>query len=245
MTRLAAKRTIVTGGATGIGRAIALRFAAEGARVAVLDLPSRAAEAGEVGLFFPCDVSVAADCSQAVAEAAAAFGGLDVVVNNAGISISGDVETTDEADWDRTFAINVKSVYLISRHAMPHLRAAGGGAIVNIASEAAVMAYAGDAAYCASKAAVVQLTRTMALRHAVDRIRVNAVCPGAIRTEMWDHFIASQPNPAEAEAETLARHPLGFGTPAEVAAMVAYLATDEARYVTGAALMIDGGATCL
>jgi NAD(P)-dependent dehydrogenase (short-subunit alcohol dehydrogenase family) len=240
--RIAGKRAIVTGAARGIGAAIVRRFVAEGARVAVLDLPGRLASGGA---FIACDVSRAADCDNAVAEADAMLGGIDILVNNAGIAPSGDVETMAEADWDRTFAVNVKSIFLMSRRVIPIMRAGGGGAIINIASDSAFMGYETDPAYCASKAAVVQLCRSMALRHARDKIRVTAVCPGAVKTEMWDEFVSQQPDPVAAEKETLARYPLGFAKPEEVAAAVLYLATDEARFVTGSPLLIDGGSTAL
>lgn len=252
MGRIAGKRAIVTGAAGGIGAAIAKRFVAEGARVVVLDLADRAAAAGKLvaqldgrATFAPCDVSRASDCDGAVAEANAALGGVDILVNNAGIAPSGDVETMPEADWDRTFAVNVKSIFLMSRRVIPIMRASGGGAIINIASDSAFMGYESDPAYCASKAAVVQLCRSMALRHARDKIRVTAVCPGAVKTEMWDDFVHQQADPATAEKEALARYPLGFAKPDEIAAAVLYLATDEARFVTGSPLLIDGGSTAL
>ncbi len=252
MRRLEGKAAIVTGAARGIGAAIARRFVAEGARTAILDLQSQAASAealavelGGLNCFFACDVADASDCDRAVASAADRLGPIHVLVNNAGIAPSGDVETMSETEWDRTFAVNVKSIFLMSRRVIPIMRKAGGGSIVNIASESAFMGYATDPAYCASKAAVVHLCRAMALQHARDKIRVNSVCPGAINTEMWRDFCNQQSDPAATETEVLARHPLGFGTVEDIAAATLYLASDEARYVTGSPLIIDGGATSL
>lgn len=240
---------MVTGAARGIGAAIAGRFLEEGARVAVLDLPAMADQAKALvqgqarATFFPCDVRSAADCDAAVARAIGWGGAPAVLVNNAGVAPSGDLETLPEADWDLTFDVNVKSIYLMSRRVVPAMRQAGGGVIINIASESAFITFETDPAYCASKAAVVHLTRCMALRHARDGIRVNSVCPGAIATEMWRDFCAQQDDPAATEREVLARHPLGFGTAQEVAGAVLYLASPEARYITGTPLSIDGGAT--
>ncbi len=247
MGRLAGKVAIVTGAAGAIGAAIAVAFAREGARVAVLDRDG--AGAGRVAAGLPgavavtCDVASAGSVRAAVAEATAALGPCTVLVNNAGISITGGVEAIGEADWDLTFAVNVKSVYLMSREVIPAMRAAGGGAIVNIASESAFIGFAMHPAYCASKAAMVQLSRSMATGLAPDRIRVNALCPGTIDTPLYRGFLAQQADPQAVHAEVVRMHPLGLGSPEDIAHAAVYLAADESRYATGAAFLVDGGAT--
>ena len=248
--RLAGKVAVVTGAGRGIGAACAARFAAEGAKVAMLDLepaggagsgPARAI--GGVAVFVACDLTAAQDCARAAAAVERDLGPVDVLVNNAGIALSGGLEEIGEAEWDRTFDVNVKGIYLLTRHILPMMRARGVGSIVNMASESAVIGFPMHPAYCASKAAVVQLTRSMAVRYAPDRIRVNALCPGTIDTELYRGFLASLPDPAAVEAEVLAMHPLGLGTVDDIAAAALFLASDEARYMTGAAMAVDGGST--
>lgn len=246
--RLQGKVAIVTGAARGIGAAIARRFAGEGARVALFDLDRAAGEEaarslGDAARFFPCDVARAVDCDRAVAAAADLFGPATVLVNNAGISIPGGLEEMSEEDWRATFSVNVGAIHLVGRRVIPMMRAAGGGAIVNIASESAFIGFPMHPAYCASKAAVVHLSRSMAVRYAPDRIRVNALCPGTIDTELYRNFISRQPDPEATHRSVLAMHPLGLGKPEDIAAAALYLASDEAAYVTGAPMLVDGGAT--
>lgn len=248
--RLYGKIALITGASRGIGAACARRFAAEGATVAVLDLVSAtergealAAEIGGGSLFLPCDVRDPANCKQAVAAVERALGQMDVLVNNAGVALVGGLEELSEQDWDRTFGVNVKGIYLLTRHVLPLMRAKGGGSIVNMASESAVIGFPMHPAYCASKAAVVQLTRSMAVRYAADRIRVNALCPGTLDTELYRGFLASLDDPAAVEAEVLAMHPLGLGTVEDIANAALFLVSDEARYMTGAAMAVDGGST--
>jgi NAD(P)-dependent dehydrogenase (short-subunit alcohol dehydrogenase family) len=190
-----------------------------------------------------CDVSDAASVRAAVAEANRSVGPATVLVNNAGISITGGVEDISEEAWDRTFAVNVKSVYLLSREVIPAMRAAGSGSIINIASESAFIGFAMHPAYCASKAAMVHLSRSMATGLAKDRIRVNALCPGTIDTPLYRGFLAQQADPDTVHAEVVRMHPLGLGAPEDIAHAAVYLAADESRYATGAAFLVDGGAT--
>lgn len=250
--RLADKNALVTGGGSGIGRQTALRFAAEGANVLVTDIAGDRAEetaelitgAGGTALARPMDVTRAADVEAGLELMASELGGVDVVVNNAGVTIVGAVHTMDESDWDKELTVNLKSVYIVSKAAWPHLEARGGGAIVSTASIAGLWAIPDDAAYCASKAGVVMLTKCMALDGAKANIRVNCVCPGFIQTPMIDGYFADQPDPEAAREFAAGLHPLGrLGEPLDIADGFVYLASDEARWVTGTALVVDGGLT--
>ncbi len=251
MDRLRGKAALVTGGGSGIGRSIAQRFAEEGAVVMVADLRGQAAaETAEmIGgngrvASVEVDVTSASAVQRALARTEDELGGLDVVVNNAGITIVGSVEELSEEQWDQELSINLKSVYVVSRAAWPRLRERGGGAIVSTASIAGLWAIPDDAAYCASKAAVIMLTKCMALDGARDGIRVNCVCPGFVRTPMIDGYFADQPDPEAARRFATGLHPLGrLGEPVDIAEAFVYLASDEARWVSGTALVVDGGLT--
>jgi len=246
--RLAGARVLVTGAASGIGRAIAERCAGEGATVALLDLDGEAAERAraEVGgaLALAANVTDAGAVSAAVERICAALGGLDGVVNNAGIPMVGRVDELAEDDWDRALAVDLKSVYLVSRAAWPHLVSAGGGAIVNTGSIAGMWATEAQPAYSAAKAATIMLTKCMALDGARDGIRVNCVSPGFVRTPMLERFIAGQDDPAAVETAVSVRAPLGrLGEPLDIAEAFVYLLSAEARWVTGSNLVVDGGLT--
>ncbi len=244
--RLAQKVAIVTGGASGIGLAIARAFLREGAEVAIFDSDGKALQAAnDVPMRHTCDVTDTSAVNAAVAAVGDRFGPVTVLVNNAGISITGNIEEISEPDWDRTFAVNVKSVFLVSRPVVPMMRAAGGGSIINVASESAFIGFAMHPAYCASKAAVVHLSRSMAAGHAKDRIRVNALCPGTIDTPLYRNFLAQQADPHAVNAMVEAMHPLGIGAPGDIAHAAVYLASDESRYATGSAMLVDGGATAI
>ena len=248
MGELSGKVALVTGGATGIGLGSARALAAEGATV-VLFGPDRGAldaatgELGGIGIVG--DVASAASVASLFAEITARFSRLDIVVNSAAIQPYGTVETMDEAGWDRVLAVNLKGIYLTGHHAVPMLRAAGGGAIVNIASVQAIACQTNLAAYVASKGAVLALTRAMALDHAKDGIRVNAVCPGSVDTPML-RFAASENLDGRTEDEVVASwgaaHPIGrVGTTADVGNMVAFLAGPRAAFCTGGEYKVDGG----
>jgi len=252
MGRLDRKVALVTGAGSGIGRRTALRYAQEGAVVVAADIRADAAretasliEAGAgAAQALEIDVTDAASVAAAVAAVCDAHGGLDVVVNNAGITIVGAAHRIVESDWDRELTINLKSVYLVSRAAWPHLVARGGGAILSTASIAGMWAIPEDAAYCASKAGVIMLTKCMALDGARAGIRVNCVCPGFIDTPMIEGYFDAQPDPQAARRSAIGLHPLGrLGTPLDIADAFVYLASDEARWVTGSALVVDGGLT--
>jgi len=232
-------RIVVTGGASGIGRATVERALAEGARVAVLDRDVAAADLGTPATV--CDVTSPDDVERAFAWVDDVLGGVDGLVAAAGIGTeSGDVAATALADWDATIAVNLTGVMLVSRAVVPRLRAAGGGSIVHVASQLALVGTRGSVAYCASKGGVVALARAMALDHALEGIRVNAVCPGPTDTPMFSRSTG----PERREALERTDVPLGrIGQPAEVAAVIVHLLSEDASFVTGAVVTVDGGWT--
>ncbi|MEO6199973.1 MAG: SDR family oxidoreductase [Cryobacterium sp.] len=248
--RLENKNAIVTGGAGGIGRATALAFAAEGAKVAVVDLREDAAEAvadeiragGGTAVAIAADVSNEDDIQRILATTVEAFGGVDVVFNNAGIiRRTTAVETTAE-EWDRVFGVNVKSIFLMSKHVVPIMAANGGGSIVNTGSGWGLKGGGKAISYCASKGAVVNMTRALAIDHGPDGIRVNSVNPGDVNTGMLREEARQLSQDADAFLAESADRPLKrMGEPHEIAAAVVWLASDESSYVTGAALVVDGG----
>jgi NAD(P)-dependent dehydrogenase (short-subunit alcohol dehydrogenase family) len=236
------RRVLITGGASGIGAACVRRFQDDGCSVAVLDRDQGALEASTAEFGTTCDVADADSLAAAVDEAAAALGGLDVVVAAAGIAARGTVADTDPDDWDRVLAVNLRGVYLTGRATIPHLRAAGGGAIVNIASQLGLVAAAGAAAYCASKGAVISLTRAMAIDHGHEGIRVNCVCPGPTDTPLLDPYFGAAADPAaERRAYEAMQLHARLVTADEIAGAVAYLAEPGASSTMGAALVVDGG----
>ena len=244
--RLGGRTALVTGAAQGFGLGIAQRFAREGARVAVLDIDGAAARSaaagiGEGAIALSCDVSRAADVDRAVAEAVAAFGKLDILVNNAGISHRNrPMLEVDEAEFDRVFAVNVKSIYLLARAVVPHFRERGGGVILNIGSTAGIRPRPGLAWYNASKGAVNLLSKSMAVELAPDRIRVNALAPVAGETPLLATFMGE--DTPERRAAFRATIPWGrLSTPQDIANAALFLCSDEAEMVTGAVLEVDGG----
>ncbi len=246
MQRLQNKVAIVTGGSRGIGRAIVERFLAEGARVLATarSKPVRPLPDNVNLVFLAADAARAGDAADVVAKAVDRFGGLDVLVNNAGIQLEKTIEHTSEEEWDRVLAVNLKSVFLYARAALAPMRRRGGGSIVNIGSYDGFVADPGLAAYCASKGGVHALSRAIAVDHGQDGIRCNVICPGWIETEMAEAYLASQPDPAAARRALTSIHPVGrTGQPADIAGLAAWLASDESAFVTGQLFVADGGLT--
>jgi NAD(P)-dependent dehydrogenase (short-subunit alcohol dehydrogenase family) len=241
--RLDGKIAIVTGAGSGIGRAIAIAFHAEGARVVVADISGEekalAEELGGAVTAIRADVTHAGEVEDMVAAAGETFGGLHVIVNNAGIDGEfGAIADCSEENFDRVIAVNLKGVFLGMKYSLPPIVASGGGSVINIASAAGLVGFPTMPAYCASKGGVLQLTRVGALEYAAAGVRVNAICPGVIDTPLIQKIGPALSDPAVAQT------PLGrLGRPAEVAAMAVFLASDESSYVTGAALPVDGGFT--
>jgi len=243
---------IVTGAASGIGAASARLFAAEGAKVALVDLDEAglgrvAADiegAGGQAIVVPGDVSNAGQARDGAARVLETWGRIDVLMTSAGVSLGGTVETTDEATWDRTFAINVKGTYLWIHHVIPTMIAAKSGRIVTVGSQLAQSSQGKSTAYIASKGAIASFTKTVAVDHARQGIRINALMPGAIDTPMPARSLLRQADPVAARAFLDQRHPMGrIGRPEEVARAALFLASDDSSFVTGTLLFVDGGWT--
>jgi NAD(P)-dependent dehydrogenase (short-subunit alcohol dehydrogenase family) len=245
--RLQGKIGIVTGAGSGIGRACAIALAREGARVALVGrrkdrVESLAEEIGDSALAIAADVSKPGEIRRLLNETVSRFGGLTFLLNNAGVLHVGNAEQITEEQWDHTFNVNVRAVWLLSRAALPQMRQAGGGSIINVASTLGMVGARNRAAYAASKGAVVLLTKGMAIDHGHDNIRVNAICPSFVETELTAAVLDKAPDPAAVRRERTAAHPLGrLGQPEDIAGLAVYLASDESSWVTGAALPVDGG----
>lgn len=250
MVSLQNKVCLVTGGARGIGRATVEKCSRSGAQVAFFDLDADGGEAVQKGLreerldvhFLPCNVTAEQEVADAVRDVLEKFGRIDALVNNAGINAYFDATRMTESDWDKVFAVDLKAVWLCSKYVLPIMQRAGSGSIVNISSIHAHMTTKNMFPYAAAKSGVVGLTRSLALDYGADNIRVNAVCPGWVRTHLVQEWIDMQPDPEAAEASVLAVHPLGrIAEPGEIANFIAWLASDDASFMTGADLLIDGG----
>lgn len=247
--KLQGKTAIITGAAAGIGAATAELFAREGANVVAVDidaatLHSLANTLGPACVPVQADVSQRADVKRVLETTLARFSRLDILFNNAGVVPPGTVDLIAEDVWDRAMAINVKSMYLFCHSAIPIFKKQGAGVILNTASATALRAVPDRACYTATKAAVVGLTKSMALDYVKNNIRVNCLCPGTVETPSLSQRLAAFPNPAEARKNFVARQPMGrFGSAEEIAAAALYLVSDEAAFVTGVAFPIDGGLT--
>ena len=250
-TAFAGKVAFVTGAASGIGRAAALAFSREGARVVAADFSEQAnhetvrmiAEQGGRAHAVGCDVTKVADVKAALDKTVEVFGRLDFAFNNAGIEPKAPAPTAEyaEAEWDQIFATNLRGMFLCMKHEIPLILAQGGGAIVNTSSGAGVIGIKGSPAYTAAKHGVIGLTRAAALDYAAQNLRINAVCPGYIDTPMMGRFTGDT---AEGRAKVIAEEPVGrMGTPEEIAAAVIWLCSDSAAFMIGHAMVIDGGQT--
>lgn len=248
--KLAGKVAIITGAGSGIGRACAELFAQEGAAVVLAgrrrqpleQLAGIIAADGGRAVAQSCDITREADIRALVARAVQAYGGLQVVVNNAAYWMAGTAEETNLEDWDRMMETNLKGAFLLSRQALPELRRAGGGAIVNIGSVLALVGMKRRVAYATSKGGLVQLTKCMALDHAADKIRINCICPSLVDTPMGQESLERAGDAAAERARRLSLIPLGrAGTPEDVARLALFLASEDASWITGAAYPLDGG----
>lgn len=252
--RFEGKAAVVTGGASGIGKATAEKFLEEGARVAIIDLSEDSCKSASTELkqkgfdpvFITGDVSRHQDVKRMVGEAAQRLGGIDVLFNNAGILVEGTVEQVSEEAWDKIMAINVKGVFLMCKEVVPLMLRQGGGVIVNNASCSGLVGDRNAIAYNTSKGAVVLMTKCLALDYALKGIRVNCVCPGEIDTPMFRQEAKARNKPVEEYRKELCEyHPIGrLGVPREVANAVVFLASDDASFITGTAFSVDGGYTC-
>ena len=241
--RLTGKVAIITGGGSGIGKAIAQAFVREGAKVVIAGRDGKKLEAAarEIGtdcVAVSADVSKGDDVQKLVDAALEKVQRINVLVNNAAVLLPGTAESLSEEDFDRTFAVNVRGLWLLSRAVLPHMRASGGGSIVNIASVLSMLGARNRVAYAASKGAVMAMTRAMALDHAAENIRVNCICPGIVATEMVARFNLDE----NARRQRVAMHPMGrFGQPEDVANIAVFLASDESGWTTGSVITVDGG----
>jgi NAD(P)-dependent dehydrogenase (short-subunit alcohol dehydrogenase family) len=251
--RLEGRAALITGAASGIGRATALLFAREGAWVGVVDVDDAGGretvraitDAGGDAVWVPADVSAPPDARRAADTVAGWHGRLDILFNNAGISHVGVLHEIPEAEWDQVVAVNLRGVYLMAKYTLPHMIAQGGGCIINMSSGAALLGLERRAAYSATKGAVLALTRAMAVDYADYRIRVNALCPGTVYTPFVERYLrTSYSDPGAALERLKQRHLTGtLGRPEEIAAAALYLASDDAAFITGAPFIIDGGMT--
>ena len=247
--KLASKVVVITGATDGIGKATALRFAAEGAKVIMIgrnEAKGRSAEA-EVrklgdALYLQADVSESSQVKRFVEESIKRYGRIDVLINDASIVHAGTILTTSEEKWDEVIDINLKGVFLCCKYVIPHMQKNGGGVIVNVGSINSMMAMENEAAYDASKGGVLMLTKAIALDFAKFNIRVNCILPGAIETTMLNASLNDASDPIQAREWTIQRHPVHrFGKPEEIADVALFLAAEAPRFMTGAVIAVDGG----
>jgi NAD(P)-dependent dehydrogenase (short-subunit alcohol dehydrogenase family) len=249
MERLRGKRAIVTGAGSGIGRAIALRLAGEGAKVVISDVDKVAAKAvaREVGgetLVRKTDVSNSGEVEALVGTAIDEWDGLDVMVNNAGRGVAGTSTDTSEEDYERVMDVCLKGTFFGMKHAIPAIKDSGGGSVINMSSVAALVGIPDRAVYSAAKGAILSITRAAAIDHVEEGVRVNCIAPGTVDTPWIGRITAGYDDPEEARSNMQARQPHGrFVTPEEIAAMAAYLASDESASTIGACMVVDGGVT--
>lgn len=248
--KLSGKVAIITGGTTGIGRETALLFSKEGARVVVIGRDESRGKAalvvlrneGSDAIYVKADVSKSSDVKRIVNESVKKYGKIDVLFNNAGINPLGTAVNTSEELWEQIIAINLTGVFLCSKYVIPHMLEAGGGSIINTGSINSFMAMENEAAYDASKGGVLMFTKATALDYAKKNIRVNCICPGAIKTPLLQWIFNEFPNPKEVEANMIKMYPINrLGRPEEVAKAALFLASDDSSFITGSVITVDGG----
>ena len=248
--RLQGRVAIVTGGTSGIGRATALLFAEEGAKVVVAGrdvhrgagVVDQIKAIGGAAFFVRTDVSKSVDVEKLIEQTIKGYGRIDILFNNASISPVGNALDTSEETWDDVLSVNLKGTFLCTKEALPHMIEAGGGVVINTASVNSFTAMTNEVAYDASKGGVLMFTRATALDFAKNKIRVNCICPGAIDTPMLRALFDASPDPRKARSELTGKHPIGrIGSPEEVARVALFLASDDSSFVTGAAIAVDGG----
>lgn len=248
--RLRDKVAIITGAKSGIGFATVLRFLEEGAKVVAADVRNTRHEVevkaanGRDAFFVRTDVSREGEVLELIRLTVDKYGRVDVLVNNAGIELAKKITDTTEKEWDRLMGVNLKGVFLCSKAAVTEMRRTGGGSVVNVASELGLVGGTEIAAYCASKGGVIQLTKAMAIDHAIDNIRINCVCPGPINTPLLDRIIKSSGDPETERQITIKKTLLKrLGEPDEIANVILFLASEESSYMTGSLVVVDGGLT--
>lgn len=249
--RLKGKTALITGAGSGIGRAMAIAFAREGAKVALVGRRSEplqqvAKEIGPEALVLSADVTKPEDIERIVRETVAKFGSLNVLVNNAAYLVGGTTESHTDDEFLTTLDTNVTALWRLCRAVIPHMRQSGGGSIINLSSVVGLVGARNRVAYSTSKGAVTLMTKAMALDHAHENIRVNCICPGVVETELVAGFIKNAPDPELARKQRIALHPMGrFGQPNDISGLAIYLASDESSWMTGSAIPIDGGYTAI
>lgn len=252
MRRFAGKKVFISGGATGIGKATAVLFAEQGAVVTIFDRDIENGEkclqkilnSGGRGIFTSGNLIYPEEVEKAVEQSWHTFGGIDILINNAGVESPYSVHEMPVEEWDRVLAINLRGMYLMAKAVIPIMKKSGGGAIVNTASISGLLGWPLSAAYCASKGGVIQLTKQMAVDYAQDNIRVNCIAPGTTLTPLIERIFQQESDPEEAKRQIAQKHPLGrFAQPEEIAQAILFLASDDASFITGAVLPVDGGYT--
>ena len=248
--RVKDKVALVTGAGAGIGKASAILLAKEGARIGVADSDAAAAEtttriireAGGEAISIAGDVSAGSDCARMVEAVSARWGRLDILCNIAGIVLGGVLDQTTEEEWNASMNVNLRSIYLCAKHAIPCMKRSGGGTIVNMASVAGLMGVKNRAAYSASKGGVIALTKSMAIDYVEDGIRVNSICPGTVDSPSLQKRLEALPDPTAARRDFTRRQPMKrFGRPDEIAYAVLFLSSDESSFITGTEIIVDGG----
>jgi NAD(P)-dependent dehydrogenase (short-subunit alcohol dehydrogenase family) len=249
MKRLEGKRAIVTGGASGIGKAIVQMFVNEGAKVLVADIDLKAAESlcselGDKTKFFKINVTSAEDFQSLINYCEKEFAGLDILVNNAGTGLASSLPSTSESDWQRVIDVNLKGTFLGMKYAIPLMIKSGGGSIINMSSIAAIVGLPDRGVYSASKGGIIAMSRAAAIDHIKDNIRINCIAPGTVDTPWIERITQTYANPSEAKKGMMERQPHGrLVFPDEIASMALYLASDESKSTVGAVMVVDGGMT--